>query len=478
MERLFKVLAGIWLVLTTAAYASDVEQEVISKVIKAYGGESLTSMKSLIVRDRYKTITRDGGVRPGLDAVSRLHSTLIIDYVHGRKSVKNWRVDATGKRLGQIMFDGTSGWSINYLRGSHVMREDLTHKRVGAGMMRLLDTTLVRLLTDAVDTANYEGQTTLLGRVHDKLSFKINGSVDVTLYIDNTTGLITQMERTNGVHYVYSEHRIKDGITYASDTNQFRHGRPATITLSREIEVNPDVSKAFILPKDTKPLEGMRDVSKMQVKTIGEDVYLVGKGVRSSIFVDTGDYFIAAGSLSGFEARMKAVNEKIGAEKSVRYFVVPEHHPGHMGDIKKIATMGVQFVTVDSHLLSLKKRIGNELSDDRFILVDGVLDLADGKVQLHDISTITSEHFLLFYIPGTKLVYTMDEFGANLLNSVPSADKRMLSFRDAIEAIDIDVQQFAHVHGTGVLTLEQFRQVTDAYQEGFCPDGHTICAEY
>ena len=110
-------------------------------------------------------------------------------------------------------------------------------------------------------------------------------------------------------------------------------------------------------------------------------------------------------------------------------------------------------------------------------MVDGKLELAGGKVHVYDISTITSEHFLLFYVPSAKLVYTLDEFGTNLLNSVPSADKKLVSFRHAIEALEIDIQQFTYVHGTGVLSIEQLRQVTDNFKEGFCLKGHTICAD-
>lgn len=477
MRRLFQVTVLLFFVFSATAFASDKEQAIVDKIVKAYGGEALTSMKSLIVDDQYKTISKDGGVRAGLDAVSRLNSTLTIDFVGGRKAVKNWSVNASGKRLGQIMFDGKDGWSINFLRGSHVLRRDLNRNRVGAGMMRMLDSTLVRLLLDARDTAIFEGETSLHGRIHNKLSFKINGTTDVTLFVDSTSGLISQMSRPNGVHYVYSQHRKNDGVTYASDTNQFRRGQPIMITLSRKIEVNPDVSQAFILPKNTKALEGMQDTSKMIVKKLGEDVYIAGKGNSSSLFVDAGDYFVSVGGVPGFNTRMKAVNDTLGTDKPTRYLVVPEHQPGHMGDINAIAGLGTQFVTVESHLQLLKTHITGQLPDERFTLVDGKLNLADGKVQVHDISTITSEQFLLFYVPSIKLVFTTHEFGTNLLNSVPSADKNVLSFRRAIEELGIDVQKFTYVHGTGVLTIDQFRQVTDAYQEGFCPSGHTICAD-
>lgn len=473
----FTLVIGFVVASSSAAFAGDEERAIIDKVVAAYGAEALTSMKSLVVQDRYKTIVKDGGVRPGLDAVSRLNSTLTIDFEQGKKSVKNWAVRSRGKRLGQIMFDGENGWSINFLRGSHVLRPDLNYNNVGAGMMRLLDTTLARSLWTARDTAEYDGQQSFLGRVHEKLTFKVSGQTEVTLFVDRQTGLISKMTRPNGASYVFSDHRKIDGVTFASDTNQFRNGQPVMMTLSRSIEVNPDVSGAFELPATTKALEGMQDTSKMVVKQLGEGVFIAGLGFRSSLFVDGGDHFVGIGGMPGFKKRLQAVQEMLGTDKPLKYLVVAEHQPGHLGDINAIEAMGASFVTAESHLPTLKKRFATPLADDRLITVEGSLQLADGKVVVHDISTITSDHFLLFYVPGAKLVFSMDEFGTNLLNSVPSADLRTLSFRKAIEKLGIDVQQFTHVHGTGVLTIEQLHQVTDSYQEGYCPEGHAICAD-
>jgi len=476
-----QIIICLLISVSTVTHASEREktiskQAVIEQIANAYGGNTLISMKSIIVHDRYKTITANGGVKPGLDAISQLHSTLTVDFELGRKSVKNWSINARGKRLGQIMFDGESGWSINYLRGSHVLRPDLNQHNVGAGMMRLLDTTVVRSLLDAGDLVNYEGYEYIGRKKHHKLSFKINGKTDVTIYVNSSTGLINQMTQPNGSTYIYSDHKKSNGITYASDTNQLRDGKAVMLTYSRTIEVNPIVSTAFTLPKSTKALEGMRDNSKLVVNKLDDDVYIAGLGNRSSLFVDAGDHYVAVGNLPGFKKRLQAVNDVVGAEKTVKYTVVSEHQ-GHMGALDELAELGANFVTVAEHVPLLKSRLSQPLADERFVLVEKQRAFANGKVEVFDIQTVTSDQFLLFYVPSVKLVYTMDEFGTNLLNSVPSGDKRTLSLRHAIEALDIDVQQFAYVHGTGILSMTQLKQVTDGYIEGDCPEGHVICSE-
>lgn len=58
-----------------------------------------------------------------------------------------------------------------------------------------------------------------------------------------------------------------------------------------------------------------------------------------------------------------------------------------------------------------------------------------------------------------------------------SVDLRTVSFRNSIEALGINVKKIVHVHGTGVLTMEQLRTVANSYKEGVCPQGHAICAD-
>jgi hypothetical protein len=470
------LLALCLLGVTSLASAGEKEDRLVDKVVAAYGGDALIGMNSLIVRDRYKTISAEGGVRPGLDAVSRLHSKLTVDFAGGRKAVKNWAVRNTGKRLGQIMFDGHKGWSINFLRGSHVERPDLNGNNVGAGMMRLLDTTLARMLYRNRDAAEYLGAQQYQAKAHDRVRVSAGGGADLTLFIEQETGLIARMVRGNS-DYRFSEHRTQDGITYASDTNVMREGRPSMVTLSRVLEINPDVSAAFDLPRDTKKLEGMRDTSEMDVVTVTDGVYSVGKGFSASLFVDVGDHFIGVGGLGGIEARLAALQAELGTDKPLRLQVLPEHQPGHNGGVNKIAALGATFIVAESHLQALKSKLTETLADDRFTTVEDTATFGGGKVLVYDIATLQSEHYLLAYVPAAKLVFSVDEFGSNLKNSVPSADKRMISYRQAIEALGLDVEKIAYIHGTGILTMQQLRDVTDGYKEGYCPTGHDICRD-
>jgi CubicO group peptidase (beta-lactamase class C family) len=456
------------------AFTAEKKDILIDKILDAYGGEKLISMQSLVVRDRYKTISKDGGVQPGQASVSRLHSTLTVDFLNEKKAVRNWSVNAAGKRLGQIMFDGKNGWSINYLRGSYVLRPDLNGQNVGAGMMRLLDTVVARQLIEARNSAKIEGEVLFLSRRHYKLSFENTRGRRSLLFIDQNSNLISKLVQSKTTQYVYSEHRKTDGITYANDTNVFSNGSPTTVTLSRQIQVDVNVNDAFSIPAKAKKLEGMQDTSAMQINKLGTNTYVVGQGFSASMFVDAGTYYIGAGGVGGIKERYQALNEFLGIQKPLKYQVLPEHRV-HLEGVNGIADLGATFVTVRSHLGGIKARLQTTLPDDRFLLVEKRQYLANGAVEVHDIQTLLSDQYLLFYVPESKTIFTVHEFGTQLLNSVPSADKNMISLKHEIERLGLDIENITYSDGPGVLSMDDLRRVTDSYQEGYCPVGFDIC---
>lgn len=452
--------------------AGDAEDQLADKVLVAYGGEKLASLKSLILRDQYKLVATNDR-RPGESYVSRLHSTLTVDFERDRKAVKNWTVNRSGKRLDQIMFDGEKGWSINFLRGSHVLRPDLNQNNVGSGMMRLLDTTIALALHKSRKTIKLLEEDEIDLETYQKVAFKVGGATDVTVWVHQASGLIGRLVRGR-TKYSYSEYRKIGDITYASSTDMYAGGKPSLLTLSRKIEINPEIETAFDLPENTKELEGMQDTTEMTVNQVSEGVFLVGKGFSSSMFVDAGDHYIGAGGMGDFKERLDALNEHIGTQKNVKFQVLPEFQ-GHLGGINELVEHGVTFVTVREHVAPLKERIKGEMAGNRFLLVKDRHVFDGGKAEVYVIETVLSEQYLLFYVPSAKLVFTVDEFGTQLLNSVPSANKNTLSFRKAIEGLGLDVEAIGYSHGPSVLTMEQLISVTDSYKPGHCPSGHEIC---
>lgn len=452
------------------------ENALIAKVYETYGGGALTSMHGLEVRDRYKMVVIDGGRRPGEDAVSRLHSTLWVDFKTGRKAVRNWADGPTGKRLSQIIFDGATGWSVNHLRGTHVRRDDLNADNVGRGMMRLLDTTVAWQLIAAADTAVLGDMEYVYGRQVRRLDFKDRTGATVSVFVDPDTGLLRRA--VYGVsRYDYHGHTTSGGITFATDTNLLVSGRSRLLTIDREIKPNPDLTGVFDIPRTSRKLDGMRGSDTQEIVVAGANTYLVGKGFSATLFHDAGDYFIAAGGLAGIAARLDALNQHLSSDKRLGYLVVPEHHPSHTGGLIEAAGLGAVLVVAESHKAFIQASNAMGVQEPQFLAVSDKIQLAGGRVIVIPTETSQSADYLLFHVPEAKLVFTVDDFGTNVLNAVPPANRRTVSFWRSLDALALDVEQIAYIHGTGLLTLSDLRQAADAFLEAGCPPGFPVCAD-
>ncbi len=466
--------------LASAALAGEKENTLIDKVLSAYGGDALTSVRTLTINDRYKVLSIGQSASADAIDIALNNVSLTIDFENERKSVLSWNKGRGGVFLNQNIFDGEKGMALNHILRTRTENTNLNYETLGGGIMRTSDVSLVKLLVAARGTAVHSGEEMYRGRIHDKLTYKMEGSPDLTVFIDQETGLLSKMTRQNPqigeLSYVFTEHRRTGGITYASDTNFFIAGQPNIVTVSRTIEVNPNISDKFEVPSGYTAQGGNIDTSEMRSKELAEGVYFSGQNGGFSIFVDAGDHYVGAGGYPALPDRLKAVQELAGNEKPLKDHVVTHHHTDHLGAMNEIAEMGANFVTVDAHVGAIKDQLANPVDDNRFVRVNGKQTFGNGKVEVYDISTAHADHYLLFYVPRAKLVFSADHFGTNLETGLPAANKNMVTFRSAVEALNLEIDGFVSAHGVRVLTMDDLKAATDGYMEASCPIGFSICA--
>ncbi len=413
--------------MTPAVFAGDAEDALIEKIVAAYGGDVLAAAKSLTIVSDVRNVNTGQSADPAATSVGLSKSRLVIDYENQRQSFENWTKNRGGVFLNQALFDGETGYAINHGAGTSNVNANLTFGGIGGGTMRTLDTTLVKILLENRDNAIRGDEIMYGNRAHATMTFPMAGSPDLTIYVDSESGLISKMTRENPVvgtlQYIFSNHKTNDGVTYAGQSTFLVAGQPTTLTVDRMVSVNADLAGEFALPNGYREQGGNIDTSEMMVRELGEGVYYAGQNGGFSIFVDAGDHFVAAGGYAALPARFDAVK-----------------------------------------------------ADDRFELVDGTASFAGGKIQVFDISTAHSEHYLLVYVPSLGLVFSADHFSTNLEAGLPTPNNNMATFRTAVEALDLDIKGFIGAHGTRQLTMDDLRAATDGYRETECPGGRAICS--
>lgn len=476
------LLAGICaaaIATSGVAFAGQDEDRVIDKVVDAYGGDAFVNLRSLKVRDNNYAISVGQSPTPEEVEISTSVNELILDYAGQRKSLETWTKNRHGVFLNQQIFQDGTAHNIDHRARTIATNAEALFDQVAGGTVRVLDTTVAKVLLANRDEAQYGGQFMYNNRPHERLTFPMASSPELTIAVDAETGLISRMTRGNPqvgtLHYIYTDHKITDGIAYAENSNFQVGGQPNSMVLARRIEVNPSLAGAFDLPGGYEAPGAQLDTSEMTVEKIGGNIYYVGQGNARSVFIDAGDHYVASGGYSGLTARYEAVKEAAGNDKPLKYQIVTHHHSDHIGGMADAAALGATFVTVEAHKPVVQGQFAEPLPDDRFMLIDGDGTLADGDVVVRDISTEHSSQYLLVYLPEAKMAFIADHFGTSSEEGLPAPTVHMAGLRRALDGLDLDIEAFLDAHGARRLTMAELRQVTEGFVLDECPGNRSIC---
>lgn len=477
-----KLMAAVCFMAMMASpvWAGEQEDKLIEKVVAAYGGEALTNAKSLTVENNNRNISIGQSADPAETNIFISKTRLVIDFENQRKSFETWTKNRGGTFLNQAIFNGETGYFLDHGGKISSVNPNLTFDVVGGGTMRTMDTTLVTVLIANRENAVRGDDVNYRSRMHETITFPMAGSPELTIFVDKETGLISKMTRENPavgtLQYVFNNHKMKDGVTYAAQSSFLIAGQPNTMTVERSISVNGDISSDFEMPGDYQEPGVNIDTSEMMVRELADGIYYAGQNGGFSIFVDAGDHFVAAGGYAGLTARFDAVKEAKGLDKPLGKQIVTHQHSDHIGGMGEAAILGAEFVTVAEHVNSIQGVLPEALPDNRFVLVENTASFAGGRVHVYDISTAHAANYLLVYLPEIDLVFSADHFSTNLEEGLPTANNNMVSFRTAVEALNLEIDSFLGAHGTRPLTMQDLRTATDGYREIECPGNRPICS--
>ena len=211
------------------------------------------------------------------------------------------------------------------------------------------------------------------------------------------------------------------------------------------------------------------------IRKVADGVYHAGQGRSFTMFVDVGNYFIASGGERGLRKNLAAVNKFAGHDKPLKFFIASHHHSEHIRILTEVIELGASIVTVEAHLKTIKQSIDSAVTDERFILVNNRMSLGDGKLEVIDIATAHSEHYLLVYMPKDNLAFTEDLIETQLKLGLPRVHHDMVTFRQKVESLNLGVEKFLDGHSLRMLTMQELREATDRFTPVSCPTGYRIC---
>lgn len=468
---------------TRVACADEHENRIIDQVVEAYGGSSLLNLKSLVLKDKMKRFTAGQSHSPLEVDLSHYNVVVNIDFVHGRKEMQFVGGEGSNTYFQHNVYDGENGYRINHSDQTLTENSGYRFATVDRRFSLRIDSVLAKLLHETRADALYEGEVLYQGEPKEKLSFQAEGYPKFTLLIDKESGLITKMSRPHWLpgtefSYIYSRHEQEGGITFAKDVYEMKGGKPETLSVSRSLEVNPNLDGAFHVPTSYGLAPKSISFDEMSVRELSSGVFLAGQDWGFSVFVDAGTHYIGMGGYEDLKKRLAAVQAYADNTKPLGYQIVTHHHMDHLGGMGEAADLGASFITVQEHVASIRKFAGRPIEDERFIIIEGTDSIANGLVKVLDFPNGHSSHNLVSYIPAAKLVFTADYFLSRQETGAPGGHKGLIEFQKTLRMNDFEADFFAAAHSGRVLTSADLEAaLNNIAPPEMCPENWSQCIE-
>jgi glyoxylase-like metal-dependent hydrolase (beta-lactamase superfamily II)/HAMP domain-containing protein len=351
---------------------------------------------------------------------------------------------------------------------------------------RRLPNLLLRQALDRANTLRHLGEESYEGRRHDVITFVMPDAVQVAVYVDAASGLVSKYELIfvdplTGVEASeirYGDYR-KVGAYQVPGTFTNSQAGEVVAKFSLRAEFNPEVSAESFAFKSA----GYREVAAAptnrpeEIEKLADGVYVIQNVAgqnQNTLAVEFADHVVAVeapGSSDGSEAVIKRVNELIPG-KPIRYIVMTHHHGDHIGGLRSYIAEGATVITTPGNRGVVERTAAapqndrlrknprpvqvETISGKKRVLTDGTrtLELIDIGPHPH------AKEMVIAWLPGERVVFQGDLFSVPA-NHAPFGPPQpsTVAFAKKLRALRLPVEHIAGVHGA-TATIAQFNEAT------------------
>ena len=462
--------------VTAASYRRA--YQTVEAGLKALGGpEALRSVEDVWVKASGVTWARNQSVRvnPPWDEMPR-DETLFADVRRGRFVFENRDPLPGGFVFGaRVVVSGGQAFAANPRDRLLQQLNPANLPAITFNYVRRLPHLLLALaLEQRAATLRHVGEENFDGRRHHVVTFATAHGVQVSLFFDAKTSLLSKYEQmvSDAVdgdvvqETIFPGYRAVEKLMVPTGRQTRRGGDLIEDVKYAEVRFNtrpPDA--AFARPEGFEEQPFPAPPPAIRETRLGEGVYLFESAVNSLV-VEFDSYVLVVEPPTGGRGPKPTINKarEMFPSKPVRYVVVTHHHDDHSGGLRSYVAEGVTVVTTpsnrqlfermaagtftiapDDQTRSPRKPQFEFVRDKRRVFTDGkqtveVIDIGPGP---------HAEEMLVAYLPKEKLVFQGD------LVNLPSSGKYLPStvndttvhFFDAVTKLGLEVTRVAAVHG-------------------------------
>jgi glyoxylase-like metal-dependent hydrolase (beta-lactamase superfamily II) len=481
MNRLFLFIALFFLGVS-AAFPQTVTQqsykqarEVLDKAVNAYGGvEGLRSIRNFTIIAEGDLVHRNQSRRPGMSQRTAYNTELVIDvkagrfYQLGKGSYPigfNWHQGA--------MSDGKDGAFFDQMRKTYSAAPNI-NPAAFRSRLRALPQMVVANALERASRLRYLGTAQFDKRGHQVISFSNEDGLEMALYFDDKTGLLSKFETLG------TDPFTGDTVTETIFTG-YRNEGARPVPTGRVIKVGGDATEEIRYTKVSFDAELADDKFKPSaefkqnaqaaaaaaaspVTRVSDTVYTVNARGYNVLFADLTDYILVVESPGGDAASRFAIDQikKTIPGKPIRYIVPTHHHDDHAGGLRTYIAEGATVVaipgekgffeqvaksvfTIDPDALSMNPK------PIRIETVEGGRRVfTDGKTTVEIIDIGPNPHteaMHIAYLPNEKIIFQGDMMNAQANGDYPLANDAAVYFYGWLERSKLPVERIIGVHG-------------------------------
>jgi glyoxylase-like metal-dependent hydrolase (beta-lactamase superfamily II) len=475
--------------LTLAAAAQNVTHEsytkarqILDRAVAAHGGlQELRAIENVALKVEGDSVHRNQSKKSFAFDRTPLKAEYIIDVKNSR-----YRQRLDGHYPGG--FDWVNGFAINKtegvtwdeLRGTfnpipNVPASNLRRR------IRIVPHLMVLNALDRSSRLRYLGSTSFDGRPHSVISYSNEDGLEISLYIDDKTGLLSKNEYLftdpfsgdTVSEMVYTGYKQENGRMVPTGRKDLLSGELVSEVKLSEMRFNSPLNdENFKLPTGLKaatPAPAAQPFTKY-----GENVYTVNAGGYNVLAVGFKDHVFVMEAPGGDGVSRQAIAEikKLYPGKPIKYIAVTHHHDDHAGGIRTYIAEGITLLAMPGEKAFFEKVTKSRFTIDPDALTlnpqplkvelikEGKRTLTDGTatVELIDIGPGGhTDEMLVAYLPAEKLIFQGD-----LLNRPGNGDPATINdstihFANWLEASKLPIDRIIGVHGPPS-TLDELRK--------------------
>lgn len=489
MNRSINLVLWILLFALAAAAQSSATMDsylkarsVLDRALAAYGGvEELRKIENVTFRFEGDTVHRNQSKK----AFAFDRTPFKGDYILDLKNTR-YRQRLDGHYPGG--FDWVNGFAINKTEG--VTWDELRGafnpipNVPAANFRRRIRIVPQLMLLNALDRSSrlrYLGSANHDGRPHSVISYSNEDGLEISLYIDDQTGLLSKNEYLftdpftgdTVSEMVYTGYKQRNGHMVPTGRKDLLSGELVGDMKLTEAQFNSTLTDDnFKVPAGLKaaaPAPAAQPFAKYS-----DNVYTVNAGGYNVLAVGFKDHVFVMEAPGGDGASRQAMAEikKLFPGKPIRYIAVTHHHDDHAGGIRTYIAEGATLLALPGERAFFEKVAKSKFTIDPDALTinpkplkvelikEGRHTLTDGTttVELIDIGPGGhTDEMLVAYLPAEKLVFQGDLVNRPANGDPATINDSTVHFANWLENSKLSVDRIIGVHGPPS-TLDELRK--------------------